>query len=153
MSYVNPVNKPYCLEQICAANFNNLLTLIPDLLSYRTGATGRSPDYASLHLRVMEQSAHTMTVQLTYLFNKSEHDTNEPAVRIRLYLDAKLAEVLSDHAREPVSRVFRNLSASRKIVDYKWRLNYFLHKWLDHCLNKNYAFCEEAVQAAEIETA
>lgn len=153
MAQIDPIDKSYCLEQLCAANFLGLLKLIPDLLGYRISATGRSPSYASLYLNVLERSPHTMTVQLTYRFNRNLNESAEPAVKIRLYLDAKLAEVLSDHAREPVAQVYRDPGSLRQIVDYKWRLNYFLHKWLEHCLNKDYSFNQEMHQAVEAETA
>ncbi|NTV79110.1 MAG: DUF1249 domain-containing protein, partial [Clostridiales bacterium] len=31
------------------------------------------------------------------------------------------------------------------IMDYKWRLNYFLSKWLDHCLQADYQFQNQAL--------
>ena len=77
---------------------------------------------------------------LEHCFNKNLDDFLEPAVKIRVYLDAQLAEVLSDHARASVSRVFKDPGLSLEIMNYKWRLNYFLQKWLDHCLNKDYKF-------------
>ena len=63
-----------------------------------------------------------------------------PAVKIRIYLDANLAEVLKDHARTDVSKVYKDPGQSIEIMNYKWRLNYFLQKWLDHCLKTNYEF-------------
>jgi uncharacterized protein YqiB (DUF1249 family) len=81
-----------------------------------------------------------MTVELSHCFNKNLDEFMEPAVIIRLYLDAQLAEVLSDHARASVAQVYKNSGLSREIMNYKWRLNYFLQKWLDHCLKKDYRF-------------
>jgi uncharacterized protein YqiB (DUF1249 family) len=79
-----------------------------------------------------------MTVELSHCFNKNLEEFLEPAVKIRLYLDAQLAEVLSDHTRASVAQVYKNPGLSREIMNYKWRLNYFLQKWLDHCLKKDY---------------
>ena len=81
-----------------------------------------------------------MTVELSHCFIKNPDEFLEPAVKIRLYLDAMLAEVLSDHVRASVAQVFKNPGLSREIMNYKWRLNYFLQKWLDHCLKKDYRF-------------
>jgi len=40
--------------------------------------------------------------------------------------------------------VFKDPGLSREIMNYKWRLNYFLQKWLDHCLKKDYLFSANA---------
>ena len=89
-----------------------------------------------------------MTIELSHCFIKNLDELLEPAVKIRLYLDAQMAEVLSDHARNSVAQVFKNPGLSREIMNYKWRLNYFLQKWLDHCLKKNYQFSDAADYAA-----
>jgi len=140
MSFINPVNKSFCLEQICESNFQKLFKLIPNLLSVQETAIGLAPLDTTLHLKVIDQTPYTMTVELSHCFEKNRDEYLEPAVIIRIYLDAQLAEVLSDHARLSVSRVFQDPGLSSDIMNYKWRLNYFLQKWLDHCLKKNYQF-------------
>jgi uncharacterized protein YqiB (DUF1249 family) len=151
MALINPVNKPYLLEQVYASNYRKLLKLIPHLFEYKENAIGQTANHSALHLEVIERSPYTMTVELTHRFNKNLGELLEPAVRIRLYLDAKLAEVISDHARSAVSLVFKDPGRSYEIMNYKWRLNYFLQKWLDHCLNKNYLFNEPSIQPTDRE--
>jgi len=140
MSFVNPVNMSLCLETVCASNYQKLFRLIPDLLEFKEAAVGASASQAYLHLRVIDHSAYTMTVELSHCFKKNLDGFLEPAVIIRIYLDAQLAEVLSDHARASVAKVFQDPGLSLEIMHYKWRLNYFLQKWLDHCLTKDYQF-------------
>jgi hypothetical protein len=140
MSFVNPVNKSICLELICESNYQKLLKLIPDLLTLEKTAIGLAPNNTTLHIAVIESSPYTMTIELSHCFSKNLGEFLEPAVKIRLYLDAQLAEVLSDHVRASVAHVFKNPGLSREIMNYKWRLNYFLQKWLDHCLKKDYQF-------------
>ena len=140
MSFVNPVNKSICLELICESNYQKLLKLIPDLLTLEETAIGLAPNNTTLHITVIESTPYTMTVELSHYFTKNLDEFLEPAVKIRLYLDAQLAEVLSDHVRASVAHVFKNPGLSREIMNYKWRLNYFLQKWLDHCLKKDYQF-------------
>jgi len=145
MGFINPVNKSYCLEQICASNYHKLLQLIPDLLAFKDQAIGLAPNKTSLYLDVLEHTPYTMTVELSHCFHKNLDEFLEPAVKIRVYLDAQLAEVLSDHARASVSCVFKDPGMSLEIMNYKWRLNYFLQKWLDHCLNKDYKFSNKTL--------
>jgi len=150
MSQLNPVNKSLCLEQVCAANYQKLLRLIPDLLNYRDTATGLAEGSSTLHLEVLERSPYTLTILLSHSFKKNLEEFLEPAVTIRLYLDLRLAEVISDHARAAVAKVYKDPGLSLEIMNYKWRLNYFLQKWLDHCLNKNYRFRTETLRTIAI---
>lgn len=147
MSLINPVNKSYCLEQICESNYQKLLKLIPDLLNLKEKATGHAPHNTTLHITVIASTPYTMTVELSHCFIKNLDEFIEPAVKIRIYQDAQLAEVLSDHVRASVAEVFNNPGLSREIMNYKWRLNYFLQKWLDHCLKKDYQFSKTAEYA------
>ena len=136
MSFINPVNKSICLEQVCESNYQKLFRLIPDLMVFNAVAIGLAPHHTTLHLHILERTAYTLTLELSHCFNNDL----APAVKIRVYLDAQLAEVLSDHARAGVAQVFKDPGLSREIMNYKWRLNYFLQKWLDHCLKNDYLF-------------
>jgi len=148
MSQVSPINKSFCLEQICESNYRKLLDLIPDLHKINTTAIGQFPNKPSLHLKIIERNAYTLTVQLTHCFLDTPDEHIEPAVKIRLYCDAKLAEVLRDHSRIDVFRAITDTGQSKQIMDYKWSLNYFLGKWLDYCLQTDYQFVAEVEEIA-----
>lgn len=149
MSLVHPINTSLCLEKLCESNFQKLFNLIPDLCtfeSYATGETGNKPD---LYLKIIDRSTYTLTIELSHKFDKNLQSLMEPAVKIRIYLDANLAEVLKDHARPLVHSAYKDSSDSVEIMNYKWRLNYFLQKWLDHCLKTNYEFrSSECIETA-----
>jgi uncharacterized protein len=147
MSFLNPINKSLCLEQVCAANFEKIFRLIPELKTIKHNAVGLAPNNTTLHLKMIEQTTYTLTIELSHCFSKHPEEFFEPGVKIRIYLDAHLAEVLSDHARPAVSRAFDDLSLCREIMHYKWRLNFFLQKWLDHCLAKDYQFMTKPTTA------
>lgn len=140
MSFVNPVNKSICLEQVCESNYQKLFKLIPDLNAFKEAAIGLAPHNTTLYLEIIERTPYTLTLELSHCFNRDRDEFLAPAVKIRVYLDAQLAEVLSDHARAGVAQVFKDPGLSLEIMNYKWRLNYFLQKWLDHCLKKDYLF-------------
>ncbi len=140
MSLVHPVNTSLCLEQLCESNFEKLFRLIPDLCSFRNQATGKTSNKPTLYLKIIDRSNHTLTVELSHRFKKNLDTFMEPAVYIRIYLDANLVEVLKDHVRPIGSKVYKDPRRSIEIMNYKWRLNYFLQKWLDHCLQKDYEF-------------
>lgn len=150
MSLLNPIDKSFCLEQICATNYQKLFRLIPGLNSVKDSTIGNAPHNTQLLLKVIERTPYTLTIELSHCFNKNPDERLLPAVIIRIYLDAQLAEVLSDHARDTVARVFDNPGLSKDIMDYKWRLNYFLQKWLEHCLQQHYQFCCKTSQTTLI---
>lgn len=147
MSFINPINKSWCLEQVCESNYKKIFQLIPELTAIKDKAIGSSDNNTALYLQVIEQTPYTLTIELSHHFDKKSNEVRLPAVRVRLYLDAQIAEVLSDHARPGVSRVFEDFGLCREIMNYKWRLNYFLQKWLDHCLTRGYSFNGQPVLA------
>ena len=140
MSQLRPVNTSLCLEKICESNYQKLFRLIPDLCSFQKAAIGRTQNKPALYLDVLERNPYTLTIELSHCFDRHLHELLEPGLRIRVYLDAQLAEVIRDHVRPAVDKVYKNPGSAREIQDYKWRLNYFLQKWLDHCLKTEYRF-------------
>ena len=148
MHLLEPINAAWCLEQICDSNYHKLLQLIPNLNAVQQLAIGENRYHKpQLFLRVLERNPYTLTIELSHQF-KSLHELMLPAVTIRVYLDAQLAEVISDVDRPAVRRVFQNPGELVAIRQYKWRLNYFLQKWLDHCLKTEYQFIEASSQVA-----
>ncbi|MGR9053420.1 MAG: DUF1249 domain-containing protein [Gammaproteobacteria bacterium] len=119
------------------------MKLIPNLPRLGATAVGKAAKNPDLQLTVVERSAHTMTIQLSHCFGQTPQGFMSPDVKVRVYLDAQLAEVLRDCARTDVAKVFQNPGQTVEILNYKWRLNFFLQKWLDHCLQKNYQFQPE----------
>jgi len=140
VSQVKPVNTSLCLEKICESNYQKLFRLIPNLRQLGRYAVGRTSNKPALHVEIVERNPYTLTIELSHCFKMPLEELLAPAVRIRVYLDAQLAEVIRDHDRPAVDRVYPNPGKSLEIQDYKWRLNYFLQKWLDHCLQTDYYF-------------
>ena len=140
VSQIRLVNTSWCLEKICESNYRKLFRLIPDLCAFDKTAIGQTPDKPALYLDVLERNPYTLTIELNHCFDQSPAETIAPRLKIRVYLDAQLAEVIRDDDRPAVARVYNNPGAIVEIQDYKWRLNYFLQKWLDHCLKTEYRF-------------
>ncbi len=151
MFKISPVNKSECLLYICESNYNKLIQLIPNLFQVCNNVTGHANGKPDLHLTVTEKSPYTLTIELSHRFDQALGDFLEPAVKLRLYLDARAVEVISDHHRREVYSVIKDPSSSLEIMNYKWSLNYFLVKWLDHCLQDGYQFkAEQQHRAAEL---
>ncbi len=136
MSFINPINESYCLEKICESNYEKLLKLLPHLLLLKDKQVGYIEFNAGIQITLLSVSTYTLTLELNHCFNISTNDYVAPSIQIRLYLDLKLVEVLSDHERAQVHKIYKDPSLSYEIIRYKWKLNFFLQKWLDHCLYK-----------------
>ncbi|WP_198245086.1 DUF1249 domain-containing protein [methane-oxidizing endosymbiont of Gigantopelta aegis] len=148
MGHVQPINTSWCLEKLCESNYQKLLRLIPELKQIKTEAVGLCKNKPAIHLEMLEQSRYTVTIKLSHRFGDELETFMMPEVVIRIYFDAQLAEVLSDHARHPVSYVYKSATESVAIMHYKWRLNYFLDKWLTHCLKDHYHFSSQTQDLA-----
>ncbi len=138
MSVLELHEKSYWLAKLCEANYERLLRLVPGLKGMGRSAVARADGKPALHLELLDHSPHTLTLELSHCFGFES--LLEPAVRIRVYLDARAAEVLSDHARPSVHQALQRYAQAREVMDYKWTLNYFLSQWLDHCLACDYRF-------------
>ena len=140
MSQLKLVNTSWCLEKICETNFEKLFRLIPNLCTFDKQAIAQLDHKPSLHLAILERNPYTLTIELSHCFNGDQFKLMTPCIRIRLYLDAQLAEVIRDQQRPAVEEVYNNPGLLQEIRDYKWQMNYFLEKWLDHCLKTDYRF-------------
>lgn len=128
------------MQTLCESNYRKLLLLIPNLNDLDSSSTGRAIDKPDLYLTPIEKGPYTMTLELSHCFGHDLKPFLEPALRLRVYFDARSAEVLRDHERPMINHAFDKSASAKEIMDYKWELNYFLEKWLNHCLKNHYAF-------------
>lgn len=140
MSRFTPLEKPYWLHQVCEHNYLKLTRMIRDWTHLVDTLTAHSDSKPPLYIRLLERSPYTLVVALTHAFAADETTAHEPEVRIRVCLDAKTAEVLTGGPWIPVNRDEGTRFDPDRILERKWRHNYFLSRWLDHCLSSNYRF-------------
>ena len=135
---LDPINKSRMLQTLCESNFHKLFRLAPDLLCIQSAAMARASGRPALYIRILERNRYTLTVELTHHFETEGRF--EPAVKIRVYLDAKSAEVLRDPHRLSERNAIQKNPAPEIVLEYKWTLNYFLDRWIDHCIEQGYRF-------------
>lgn len=140
MRSIKPKNKSFLLQTLCESNYRKLLLLVPNLRELDGCSTGHAPDKPDLYITPIERGPYTMTLELSHCFNHELEPFFEPALRLRTYFDAKSTEVLRDHERPMINHAFDSSTPAKEIMDYKWELNYFLEKWLNHCLQNGYKF-------------
>ena len=131
-------------------NYIKLRKLIPQLQEIESTAISTSTGHLDLHLTIVERSKYTTTLRLSYCFSENSEIRLEPNLKIRIYHDAGLAEVMSGklhHGR----LVLDHLPADA--LKQKWQLNRFLSKWLKYCLRQNHGFSASTETVADITVA
>lgn len=129
------------LMDIYEQNYIRLRRLIPDFERIGTRAVSTAPGAVDLHYECLQRSKYTTVFSLTYKF-----ETLEPNLEIRVYHDARVAEVLACNVRAEGAYWDRRLRVSGLFrcglqnLQSKWRLNRFLNKWLHYCLKQGHMF-------------
>lgn len=145
MSRFRPRNQSYWLAQLFESNYGKLRQLIPDLLELNGDAVAVSSGKPALALTLIERSRYTLTIDLHYRFDSAQQRIAESRFRIRVYLDGKCAEALNEVRRvdESSPRVQNRRRCAQRLED-KWTANYFLERWLSHCLQNQYRFARSS---------
>jgi uncharacterized protein len=129
------------LMDIYEQNYIRLRRLIPDFEKIGSKAVSTAPGSMDLHYECLQRSKYTTVFSLTYKF-----ETLEPNLEIRVYHDARVAEVLAcnmpfeDTCEHGGLRVPSLLRCGLHNLQSRWRLNRFLNKWLHYCLKQGHMF-------------
>jgi uncharacterized protein YqiB (DUF1249 family) len=118
-------------------NFLRFRKLVPDLDALAEHAYSRINGCMGLHITVLDRSRFTTTLRMTYHFTEGSRLHSEPDLKLRVYHDARLVEVLSGHLKHGRQKL-EHLPADAKLE--KWKLNRFLFKWLGFCLHQGHQF-------------
>lgn len=124
MSYINPVNKPLCLQMLYEDNYVKLLKKIP-LLSHPEQNT--TAIHKGIRAECIERCRYTLTIKLQSI--SDQKNLIGPTITCRLYLDTRSIEVLHVEGFMPTLNNFHG-DSPRTVLDKKWVLNYFLEQWL-----------------------
>ena len=68
-------------------------------------AVSHVPGCLDVHLRILERSKYTTTVRMTYVFLEGQQCITEPDLKIRIYHDASLVEVVAGHLKHGRQRL------------------------------------------------
>lgn len=122
-------------------NYMQLRLLCGDIRRLPAESISRIEGGIPVLLRLQENSAHTSTLLLTYLFQET-HDSTErrPDMLIRVYHDARQAEVISHRCRlvgEAVQYWGKDLDT---MLLCRWRMNRFLYKWSRYLRRQGHNF-------------
>jgi uncharacterized protein len=99
-----------------------------------------SADDQDLFLTIESSARYTKVLRLTYLFDDPDGVVADPDLCLRVYLDARMTEVVSwaEHHRHAVLRDL-NSRVSRQLGKC-WSRNMVLGKWLEYLHERGHSF-------------
>ncbi|MDH5518099.1 MAG: DUF1249 domain-containing protein [Gammaproteobacteria bacterium] len=118
-------------------NYLRLKKLIPGLAGLKESSVSTVFGCLDLHLEILEQSKFTTLLSLSYYFEREKILFREPDLKIRVYHDVALAEVLSGELHHGKLSL-KNIPETA--IMERWHLNRFFHKWLGFCLHIGHCF-------------
>jgi len=132
------------LMDLYERNYINIRRLLPVMPPALVERVSRTPGGMDLHLSVTERCRYTSELILTYQFGQDDGSTiAEPNLWIRVYHDARQAEVMAAHPRHRPTFAIDALAHHRPEhipLATRWRINRFLYKWLSYCLRQGHRF-------------
>lgn len=128
------------LMSLYESNYIRLGWLVPDLAGMPRAAVSCVPGDVPLHLTVAERSRYTTTLNLTYRFEDEGGLLSDPDLQIRIYHDARLAEVQSCARWHRHTLLESIRSQLARALGDRWLRNVMLNKWLDYCVERGHRF-------------
>lgn len=128
------------LQHLQAEIFRQLQLLIPDGVAREDAFRSDIGASPRLHLEVLERHPYTHFIRLTYVFKREAPDRVAPDAHIRLYHDARLAEVTAFNAEQGFKRSAHPWYPHRPLADRQLRENAALDKWLGYLLGQGHSF-------------
>lgn len=126
------------LMAIYESNYIRLANLINEDMPLLVDLVFRVEGLLDLHVEIIERTRFTTIVHMTYIMREGAVLHVLPDIKIRIYHDARLAEVLSCGRRR--GNVCIRYDRTREQYDLSriWEMNRFLQKWLGYCFRQGY---------------
>ena len=126
--------------ELYECNYIRLRNLVPDVDVMPDVVISKIPSVLDLHLHVVERNKFTTTLNLTYYFSDEQGCFPAPDMRVRMYHDAQVGEVIACGRRRGVRHAEYNRMYHTYSLVEKWYMNRFLQKWLGYCLMQGHRF-------------
>lgn len=129
------------LMEIYETNYIALRRLCPNLPRQGEQWVTQPDGLPPLYLSLLEHTRYTSSLELTHQFSGfPEESAHIPSLCVRIYYDARQAEVLFwDKPEMKGCCAFAN-NGQQDGLRIRWSANRFLNRWLQYCLGQGYAF-------------
>jgi uncharacterized protein YqiB (DUF1249 family) len=95
-----------------------------------------------LFVEILERCRYTITLSLTYHFETDDGRLADPDIKVRAYLDGRLAEAMSLAGGHQHAEFRRLIKKNRRELDARWRRNVVLNKWLEYLSDQGHLVLE-----------
>ncbi len=131
------INLPAHMAE-CDANYLRLLKLFPSIRSEdeREFAVDLGPAAVGIELRVLERAPYTTLIELVQESQDAGNWMSQPRITIRLYHDARCAEVVSYQRARDFQAVYDYPNPDMYHPDEKVQVNRLLGELLAICLHR-----------------
>jgi uncharacterized protein YqiB (DUF1249 family) len=120
------------LMEMYGENFSRLSRMFqPQALPAGLYAS-RIPDGLELLVDVLEQHRYTVEMRLSYRMRDAATGQPDPSAYVRLYRDARQAEVTHCYVGRHWQDVLGLRPSVQAMLGHRLRMNSFLNKWLDY---------------------
>lgn len=126
------------LQEMQAEIYRQLQLLIPDQVAHYDSFQSCVSGSPLLKMDIIERHPYTHFLRLSYQFKKQNKDTISPDAHIRVYLDARLAEVTSFNPEQGFRRLAHPWYPQHQLFQRTWRQNLALDKWLGYLLHQGH---------------
>jgi len=126
------------LQDLQTEIFRQLQLLIPDQVAHYDAFQSQVYGSPLLRMDILERHPYTHFLRLTYQFEADEQREIAPDAHIRIYNDARLAEVTSFNHEQGFKRMASPWYPQQQLFQRNWRQNKALDKWLGHLLQQGH---------------
>jgi uncharacterized protein YqiB (DUF1249 family) len=120
--------------------YRQLQLLIPDEAAQDDRFRSEVEGSPILRLEILERHPYTHFIRLTYDFCRDDRERLVPDAHIRLYQDARMAEVTAFNADQAFKRSAHPWYPSGPLMQRAWRENLALDKWLGYLIQQGHSF-------------
>lgn len=121
------------LQDLYARHFTRLNRLINLSKLSSDLYVSYSAEGLALYIEVQERHAYTTQLKMTYFIKDNTGCiTADPDAQIRVYHDSSQAEATHVYPGSVNEPIFGSLVPVDDVVEYRWKLNRFLDKWLNY---------------------
>lgn len=115
-----------------ADNYWRLISLFPVLELTEGSYRSSVGDGLDLQLDVIVRHSYTLELRLTYALVDAGSGQMDPSAMLRLYTDARLAEVTHCEVSQRWQDLLGLRGMARVMIDQRMRMNSFLGRWLEY---------------------
>jgi uncharacterized protein YqiB (DUF1249 family) len=121
---------------LCEANFVRLQRLLQDFAkpSYQFSWLDQHHNRIDVEIDILERFKYTTTLKMIKTLHTVPKPMNSVELTVRLYSDARMAEVVELSQGKQLAGVYRYPNDQMYQIDEKEQANHYLAEWLSHLL-------------------